>query len=207
MQVVTLNPKDLDAHAERLARAVEESVRNGFDAIVAIRRGGSIVCDAFLRHFPETLYSARFDVSLQRPSTKNKKETLRKILQRLPYPLLDAMRKAEAHMFSLRKKFKGASSTVPVVEIPEDLAAALTRNPLPEILVIDDAIDSGDTLYAIVHTLRKTNPEARISIAVITETTDKPRIRAKHSLYRNRTLIRFPWSDDYKTPIKTRSGE
>ena len=68
----------------------------------------------------------------------------------------------------------------------------------PEILVIDDAIDSGDTLAAIVKTLRQTNPYVSVSIAVITETTRRPRIRANYTLYRNRTLIRFPWSNDYK---------
>ena len=69
---------------------------------------------------------------------------------------------------------------------------------LPKILVIDDAIDSGDTLFAIATTLKDMNPDARIDIAVMTETTRHPRIRANYTLYRNRTLIRFPWSNDYK---------
>ena len=68
------------------------------------------------------------------------------------------------------------------------------------ILVIDDAIDSGDTLSAIASTLRHRNPEATVCIAVMTETTADPCIRANYALYRNRTLIRFPWSNDYKSP-------
>lgn len=201
MQVVTLTPEDLNAHTARLADAVRTDAPTRFDAIVAVLRGGSIVCDYFLRHFARSLYTARYDVALQRPSTKHKKKVLGKILRHLPYPLLDAMRKAEAKMLSLRRKIN-EPPVIPEVEMPNGLAAALTQTHQPEILLIDDAIDSGDTLYAIVATLRKTNPETKITVAVITETTDHPRIRANHTLYRNNTLIRFPWSDDYKTPKK-----
>lgn len=201
MQVVTLTPEGLNTHTARLADAVIADAPTRFDAIVAVMRGGSIVCDNFLRHFPRSLYAARYDVALQRPSTKQMKKGLGKILRRLPYPLLDAMRKVEAKMLSLRRKINGPH-VIPEIEMPDGLAAALTQNHQPELLLIDDAIDSGDTLYAIVATLRKTNPETRITVAVITETTDNPRIRANHILYRNNTLIRFPWSDDYKTPKK-----
>ncbi len=89
---------------------------------------------------------------------------------------------------------------MPDVEIPDGLAAVLSQNIQPAILVIDDAIDSGDTLFAIVETLKKTNPNAKVETAVITETTHHPRIRANYTLYQNRTLIRFPWSSDYKNP-------
>ena len=87
---------------------------------------------------------------------------------------------------------------IPEVDIPDGLADILRQRSRPEILLIDDAIDSGDTLFAIVETLKNMNPDARIDIAVMTETTRHPRIRANHTLYRNRTLIRFPWSSDYK---------
>lgn len=197
MQVITLNPQDFDTHAERLARAVEEGSETHYDAVVGVRRGGSIVCDAFLRHFPKDRYGKRDDVKLQRPSTKHKEGGIGKLLKRLPYPVLDTMRKAEATVLELLRKAKG-TSPIPEVKLPKGLVEILTVNQHPEILVIDDAIDSGDTLFAIVETLRKTNPDASVSTAVLTETTSQPRIRANYTLYRNRTLIRFPWSNDYK---------
>lgn len=197
MQVITLNPKEFDSHAAMLANTVEGGSTERFDAIVAVRRGGSFVCDAFLRHFPESRYGKRYDVGLQRPSTKHKEGRICRLLKHFPYPLLDAMRMAESYILSLCKRIKDKTST-PNVEIPNGLAAILTKNESPDILVIDDAIDSGDTLSAIVETLRKTNPDASISTAVMTETTLNPRIRANYTLYRNRTLIRFPWSNDYK---------
>ena len=104
---------------------------------------------------------------------------------------------AESVMLNLRRKIK-ASSDAPGVEIPEGLAHILKEIESPKILVIDDAIDSGDTLFAIAKTLRKTNEKAIVRIAVMTETTSNPRIRADYSLYKNKTLIRFPWATDYK---------
>ena len=197
MQVITLNSEELEEHAARLARKVEEGSATFYDAIVAVRRGGSYVCDAFCRHFPEDRYGGRHDVKLQRPSTRRKEGRIGKNLRRLPYPVLDAMRKMESEMLALRRRIKGPEAT-PEVEMPEGLAATLTLNARPKILLIDDAIDSGDTLRAITETLKKTNPDTETEIAVITETMKRPCIRANHTLYRNRTLIRFPWASDYK---------
>ncbi|MDE6057036.1 MAG: phosphoribosyltransferase domain-containing protein, partial [Muribaculaceae bacterium] len=161
------------------------------------RRGGSSVCDAVCRHFPRDRYGKRYDVTRQRPSTTHTTGKVGNVLRRLPYFILDGMRMAEASLLVLRRRIMGAPE-IPEVDIPDGLADILRQRSRPEILLIDDAIDSGDTLFAIVETLKNMNPDARIDIAVMTETTRHPRIRANHTLYRNRTLIRFPWSSDYK---------
>ncbi|MDE5871435.1 MAG: hypothetical protein K2H22_05815 [Muribaculaceae bacterium] len=197
MQVITLNPTDFEEHARMLAKAVEEGPAIRYSAIVAVRRGGSFVCDAFCRYFPKTGYGTRFDVTLQRPSTKRKEGGAARLLKCLPRPILDAMRMAEATIFAIGRKLKGNNPT-PDVIIPDGLKSILTSEKRPQILVIDDAIDSGDTLSAIVETLKKMNPNATVSTAVMTVTTRRPRIRADYTLYCNRTLIRFPWSNDYK---------
>ena len=197
MQVLTLNPNDFGGHAQSLAKAVEDNSDTSFDAIVAVRRGGSFVCDAFCRHFPKDRYGERFDVTLQRPSSKRKEGTVGKILRSLPLSLLNAMRKAEAVLLTLLRNVK-KGSPLPDVKIPDGLEAILTMKKRPKILVIDDAIDSGDTILAIADRIRKTKPDTMICVAVMTETTSKPRIRANYTLYRNKTLIRFPWSNDYK---------
>ncbi|MDE6650383.1 MAG: hypothetical protein K2K45_10690 [Muribaculaceae bacterium] len=188
---------DFEDHALRLARMVEEDAPGRFDAIVAVRRGGSYVCDAFCRYFPKDLYGTRYDVALQRPSTRHKKGWLGNILKRLPVALLDVMRMAESVMLSCRRKTRSVSPSA-YVEIPADLKSLLQGLRNPSILIIDDAIDSGDTLSALSGTLTGTNPGAIIRIAVMTLTTSCPRIGADYALYRNRTLIRFPWSNDYK---------
>ena len=197
MQVITLSPTELDKHAARLAEAVKTGSTCRFDAIVAVRRGGSLVCDAFCRHFPAGDYGVRFDVTLQRPSTQRKGGGMSRILKRLPVPILNAMRIMEAAILGILRNLK-KNVPLPDVRIPEGLVTLLTGETGPAILLIDDAIDSGDTLSAIADAIKKTNPNTTIIIAVITETTVHPRIRANYTLYRNRTLIRFPWSNDYK---------
>ncbi len=201
MQVLTLDQSALDIHAKRLAELVESNSSVVFDALVGVRRGGSLVCDAFCRHFPKNRYRSRYDIALQRPSTKHKGKLISKILQLLPIPVLNLMRIAEAKMLSFHRKVQASSAAVSI-EMPEELKKMLNETAQAKILIIDDAVDSGYTLSAIANTLMKTAPEAEIKTAVITETTDQPRIRADFSLYHNRTLIRFPWSNDYKKNSK-----
>ena len=176
---------------------VAENESSKFDAIVAVRRGGSFVCDSFCRHFPKERYGERYDVTLQRPSTKHKNAAVNRLLKCLPTGVLDLMRMTESCLLALRSRTKGKSRT-PRVELPEELTKTLKKTENPRILVIDDAIDSGDTLFAIVAALKGSYPKAIIKIAVMTETTGHPRIHADFTLYRNKTLIRFPWSNDYK---------
>lgn len=195
MQVLTLDPKGFSQHAALLARMIDKE--SHFDALVGVRRGGSFVCDALCEHLPNDRYGARYDVELQRPSTKKKKGTISKILKSLPTFLLDIMRMAESKILAFHRRIKGNMPT-PKVDIPEGLAAIIKTKEYPQILIIDDAIDSGETLFAIVETLKEVNPNVIISIAVMTVTTNTPRINADYALYRNRTLIRFPWSNDYK---------
>ncbi len=197
MQVVTLNPTDFEDKARQLAGMVEEGSPHHFDAIVAVWRGGSFVCDAFCRYFPKDRFGKRFDVTLQRPSTKRKEGAVSRWLKRLPRPVLDVMRMTEATILALRRIVK-TGSPLSDVPLPAGLETILTTKTRPAILIIDDAIDSGDTLAAIEKSLRISNPDTRICIAVMTETTRRPRITADYKLYGNRTLIRFPWSNDYR---------
>ncbi|MDE6019176.1 MAG: hypothetical protein K2G85_10230 [Muribaculaceae bacterium] len=195
MQVLTFDTLAFDRHAIRLAGMIENDMH--FDAIVGVKRGGSFVCDALCKHFRKERYDARYDVELQRPSTKTKNGTISKILKHLPTIILDFLRMAESKILSFHRKIKGNVAT-PEVNIPAGLEYILKTVEVPKILIIDDAIDSGDTLFAITETLKKTNPNITIRIAVMTVTTARPRIDADYALYKNKTLIRFPWSNDYK---------
>lgn len=200
MQVLTLNQQALDKHAERLAALVAASItekEESFDALIAVLTGGGLVADSFCRAFPARLYAMRCDVELQRPSTRRKNGPLGALLRRLPLWLLDWLRMAESSLLRLTHRHK-PSHPLPEVKLPDDLAARLTSLSAPKVLLIDDAIDSGDTLAAVIESLKKANPEVSVSVAVLTVTTRRPRVKADFALYTNSTLIRFPWSKDYK---------
>jgi len=196
MQVLTLNKDAFEEHAARLAKMVESDLPSGgFDAIIGVMRGGSIVCDAFCLHFPSSAYRLRTDVMLQRPSTKRKNGVVTRILKKFPIWVLDLMRIAESRMLSLKLTLTKSKHT-PAVSLSEGLTKILKGRKTPRILIIDDAIDSGTTIYAIRQALTALNPEADVKVAVITVTTSTPCIQADYALYRNQTLIRFPWSSD-----------
>lgn len=200
MQVITLDPGAFVKHAERLALMIAKcSGVSRFDAVVGVRRGGAVVCDALCRYLPENYYVVRSDVSLQRPSTKRKGGKVNKVLKMLPLPILDFLRMAESMLLSLHKKLSSSrSKTASQVLLSDELKDVINGKKCPTILIIDDAIDSGDTLQAIMRAVKIENPNAEIVTAVITTTTSNPVVRPDFSLYRNHTLIRFPWSNDYR---------
>lgn len=198
MQVLTLDEGAFEAHAAMLAAEVARRLPpGGYGAVVGVRRGGSIVCDAFLRHFPAGAVGFRTDVALQRPSTKRKTAGVGRLLRLLPRPLLDLMRMAEAKLLERRHRDGVPLPPVPV-PLSEGLRCLLEEEHVPEVLVIDDAIDSGDTLFSVINSLKEVNPAARVRVAVVTVTTDHPRVEADFSIYHNKTLVRFPWSSDYR---------
>ena len=134
MQVVTLNPTDLEEHARRLAYAVERGATYRYAAIVAVRRGGSLVCDSFCRYYPKERFGERFDVTLQRPSTKRKEGKVSQLLRHLPLPILDSMRIAESIMLSILKRLK-KPSLLPDVKIPDGLEGILTKMKRPDMFL------------------------------------------------------------------------
>lgn len=196
MQVITLDEKQLYNHARDLAKKIERTLTSPYAALIAVRRGGSYVCDALCEHFSKDRYGERFDITLQRPSTKRKNGYIRRILKKLPYSLLNLLRIGEAWWLNGRnpQEKRGEGK----VDVPSGLLEILRREKSPQLLIIDDAIDSGHTLITIVNTLKKINSEVAISVAVMTVTTQQPVQDADYYLYHNGTLIRFPWSNDYK---------
>lgn len=186
------------AHASALAEKVAAGMpAGGYDAVVGVRRGGSVVCDEFMRAFPKGACGFRTDVSLQRPSSKHKTPLAGRLLRRLPYGLLDLMRMAEAFWLERKHRRAGAAPPQPVA-LSEGLRQLLAMEEAPAVLLIDDAIDSGDTLFSIIHSLKKMNPAVRVEVAVVTVTTPAPRVKADFTIYHDRVLVRFPWSSDYK---------
>lgn len=195
MQVLTLDPEAFRREAARLAEMVHAAHPAQFDLVVGIRTGGAYVCDAMAEALP--FARERHDVSLQRPSTKRKEGRLGNLLTSFPTAILDIMRMAESIMLSARHRFRRKTEKREV-DLNPAITKVLDSTDSPEILIVDDAIDSGATAAAVRDALMEVNPSARIQTAVITVTTSQPEIRPEYALYSNHTLIRFPWSKDFK---------
>ena len=83
------------------------------------------------------------------------------------------------------------------VELPNDIDQLL-KSGKHNVLIVDDAIDTGATLKLIKETLEVKYPLTDTRIAVITVTSNHPLIDADYCLFHDRTLVRFPWSNDVK---------
>ena len=185
MRVLTVDSEKLKTLCGELERLVAQG---GYvpDAVVSVATGGTHV-GALM--FPDVPH---FEALCQRPLTPRKENgALRKVLRKMPYWVLDALRILESLGYRL-----SPGGRQPEVVLPEMEEAR-------RILVVDDAVDSGVTLKAVTDALAKRFPDAEIRSAVLTVTTPKPvQSSLFHCstvpLFHNGTLMRFPWSSDYK---------
>ncbi len=186
MRIVTLTEAEFSAACEALARKVHDS---GFDytLIAGIATGGWLVA----QRMPSP---RRVAVTKRRGAHMARRKLLPALVARLPRRVNDMLRIAESRLYALKTRvFPPVPSHV---EISPELAAELSREPNGRILIVDDAVDSGATLLSVVEAVRKIVPEAEIRTAVITVTPPDAVITPDWSLYREGTIVRFPWAPD-----------
>lgn len=179
-RVVTLDNAALGEVCARLERSVLSS---GYrpDAVLSIATGGVKVGELMFTSLPH------LTTKLQRPSTKAKKTFVKNIVKRLPRSVQDAMRVAEAGLLEL-------SPTRPADPSQVELPSLVDFKKL---LIVDDAVDSGATLEAVLSAVKQAIPEADVRSAAVTVTTRQPLVVPDFSIFNNLTLIRFPWSMDW----------
>lgn len=195
--VKTLTPALLDAACQQLSQRVKSS---GYvpTLIIGIQTGGAEVARLLKRNFPEAEYC---EVRISRPGTKQKGKGLtHRLLQLLPLGICDALRIVESRFNEWRSQGK-QPVRIGKLALPIEINLQLNSRPSAEsrILVVDDAIDTGATLQMACEQLRSHYPGVEVRTAVITVTTACPVCEADFYLYHNRTLCRFPWSNDYRT--------
>lgn len=183
MKVLTL---DTEKFAKECLGLRVMVLSGGFspDMVIAIARGGVYVAEHM--HWPSV------SVSLSRPSTGKKRGVLWRLLMRSPRFIKDWMRIAE----SVWLGFVERGTKVPDFDFNRETKEILTERTYRRILIVDDAVDSGKTLLAVRRAVANLLPDAEIRTAVLTVTRPHPLIRPDFTLHDNRTLIRFPWSED-----------
>ncbi len=168
------------------------------DIIIGIRTGGYIVAEMMAQeaaHKPALLA-----ISRQRSSTqaKGKVRGLKTILRLLPYAISDRLRVIEHNRLTSGPVDSSPAFTPDAGEMSE-LLKILRAGQGYKILVVDDAVDSGATMKAVLDVVRaEADSSCIIRSAAITVTTSSPLIKPDYTLY-NHVLCRFPWSFDFKS--------
>lgn len=166
------------------------------DVIIGILNGGGYVGRQIVQVSPkETTY---VEVKIQRDgTTKKEKGLIHRILQSLPYGVLNILRILESIVLEYKSK-KNNTKRKGTIKLPDNVVSFLSDGENKKVLLVDDAIDSGATLLLIKQYLMSKFENIDVKIAVITITTKQPLVVADYYRYYNRTLIRFPWSNDIK---------
>lgn len=190
MKVLTLNTETFEKESLKLISKLEVNP----DLVVGILSGGGHVLEAIKKH-PNVKSSLFEVVTLQRQSTNVKQRFLKPVLSIFPYSILNWLRILESN------SVKAKISNLNLEKLQDNTIAFDTRNtiakPIKNILIIDDAIDSGKTMFVVKSNLQQKFPKAKIKIAVLAWTIDSSIIKPDYYLYNN-ILLRFPWSNDYK---------
>lgn len=193
-KVITLNDDGLKKAAQLLeAKAQEVFAPNLY---IGIRTGGQIVAESM--HLGG---ASLLPITKRREGTalKSKSGGIKSLLKALPYWVLNPLRIAE-HIYLTEIK----KPSTPHPFVPDEAEFKAIESVLKDlgedarIFVIDDALDTGNTMKAVVELLQKiAHSEAIIKSGVITQTTENPAITPDFKLY-DLTLCRFPWSFDFK---------
>jgi len=160
------------------------------DVVIGVEDGGAWVTRELRRQSAfDAVYAT---VSTQRSGTRTKARTAR-LLSRLPLVIRDGLRLAE-HAFRVHRAGRGA---VPrrVVAFPEGTRAAVAL--AHRVLIVDDAVDSGATLKAVLRQV-ETTTNAEVRTAALAMTFPQPVVAPDFVIYRN-VLLRLPWSSDARS--------
>lgn len=191
-RVQTLDKIQLSYASAELAASISAFTP---DLLIGIRSGGYVVAEEMAAHFPQaTLLS----ITCRRAGTKKKQDSVfKKILRQLPSGITGFLRIIEHIMLTQLRPPKKNIFTPDEEELSR-IKQSLRLLHHPHILIIDDAVDSGATLAAVVEAVKRVAGEgATIKTAVITVTTPSPFVEPNFMLHRY-VLCRFPWSLDFK---------
>ncbi len=173
-------------------------IDSGYDPnlIVGIPTGGRLVVDE-MKRLSKT--SNICFISKQRKSTATKQKLgLKKYLPYLPRILNNVLRHLESWL--LERKFEKKrdellSEEASLIDLDDETKKMVIDSK--KILVVDDAIDSGQTMKVIIETIRQYNPVAEIKLAVINTTFINPLVKPDYCLFQ-RQIVRYPWANDVK---------
>jgi len=163
------------------------------DLVVGVLNGGGYVLDIIKQL--DSLKNVNFcSAKLQRPDTIKNKAIVKFLLKKLPYVFLNYIRvleskKAEKSICLIKNQA--------ILKIKFHCGFNIDNLKVKRILIVDDALDTGRTVYMFKNNLQKMFPNAEIETAVLSWTIESSIIKPEYYLYKN-VLVRYPWAKDYK---------
>lgn len=194
MKVITLETSLFKAICHKLAMKVNNHYRP--HVVIAILNGGGYVaremCNTLSRQ-SAVLYG---EVSACRPGAAIKqKRSTRSILSSMPRFILNWARITESLILRMFPHTENRNISLDM--LGNDVIERMSKGDC-NILLVDDAIDSGATMNGVAQTIARLFPGNTIKTAAITVTTSAPLIAVDFKIFNNRELVRFPWSKDMK---------
>jgi hypoxanthine phosphoribosyltransferase len=195
MRVRTLGEAELSDAAAQLYKLACNDFQP--DLLLGVRRGGYVVAEHMLTA-TATSSITLLPITRCRPTTirKNKSTLINTLVRKLPRLLSDRLRVIEHMILTENRPLKPTAFAPDEAELANS-ESFLLAHPNAQILVVDDAVDTGATLAGILELLRVAAPKAAVRTAAIVTTTSRPLVEPDYSLYRHE-LCRFPWSLDFK---------
>lgn len=180
-KVLTLDFQALRELGQQLRFKVESS---GFvpDLVIGVPNGGVRIAVNVFDKYPQA------SMALERAPKGGFKRSLSGFIKLLPLFMRDWIRILEAHAL-VRKSGHMSNTQIVFPQIDGDVR---------RVLFVDDAVDSGATLKAVMDSFSRQYPSIQAKSAVITITGTETSYRPDYYLFDNRTLIRLPWSIDMK---------
>ena len=186
MRIVTLDQNSLDECCRKLSQQILDS---GYkpNLLIGVKNGGTVIAEKIFSNL--SLPDCHLDFCHPvRSISKQKKSFFKNNLRILPTFVLNWMRILE---YKFIFSGKGRKQFVKI-ELSEKISE------YNDILLVDDAVDSGASLNELIRHIKTINPEAIVRSAVLTVTSNNPVHNPDYFIFKEKTLLRFPWSADAK---------
>lgn len=181
MNYLELSEKNVRDESIKLAKKIESKFKP--EIVIFVAKGSFYIGDEISKYFNIPL------IEIKAVREKNKlKEVVSPILKLIPKKIKHILREVEVNSNTHKKSSKRN------VQLEEKYRAELLK--YKKVLLVDDSIDTGNTIIEILNYLKNYNLEIKTAGLNIFEMS-KENIKIDFSIYED-TLLNGPWSKDSK---------
>ncbi|MFV0541721.1 MAG: phosphoribosyltransferase [Aestuariibaculum sp.] len=190
MEVITLDKTNLELACGELMSKIDFRP----DLVVGIANGGIFLLSAF--GSTENFKNAYFkEIKPKRKVNIKNNFIVRFILRRIPVRLANYLRLIESKKIQQSlgdldlNKLTGFKLKLDMADLPKE--------KIEHILIVDDAIDTGKTMFVVKNNLNRLFTNAQIKTAVLSWTLTGSIVKPDYYMFKD-VLVRYPWSKDFK---------